>query len=89
MLQIATEYYTPEEMSFKKSSKKRVKKLRKRGGAGLKVDELLLVADGDADFGSRYLLLLLSQFGGWCALVRESHLWWWSVLFCKADHMVV
>ena len=51
-LQIASEYYTPEEMSFKKRKKRvGVKKVRTRK---LKADDLLTApTEEDADFGSR------------------------------------
>lgn len=52
--QIANEYLTQEEMAKFKKPKKRVKKIRKRGGDALKADDLLASANTvDEDFGSR------------------------------------
>lgn len=51
--QLANEYLTSEEMAKFKKPKKRVKKIRKRGGE-LKADDLVAIANTtDEDFGSR------------------------------------
>ncbi|XP_039215832.1 U4/U6.U5 tri-snRNP-associated protein 1 [Crotalus tigris] len=53
-LHLASEYYTPEEMTTFKKTRRRVKKIRKKEKP-MKADELLLLAieSSERDFGSR------------------------------------